>query len=538
MRKWLFILLLFSFHLQGQNFTYPAEYEKHDALFVVWDYSESINPVTANLVAAVQDHAHIYIIYYPGTVPYDTTYIRDYMADFGVGNYNYTFIPAWTETKWIRDFGPFIGYTPNSTADELRMVVDAKYSAYNRPKDDSIPSQLANNIFNFPVTDLPLDFEGGNILFDGLGRAFGGRRIAWQNPDYTDEEVAEMIKDHFGLYDFVYMEALENSGGGIWAHVDMFMKIIDNETILITEFPENHPDYEVIEANVNTIKGLSNYLGRPYTVHRIPFPPNSNGQIPTTQNAEMRTYANSLIMNDVVVVPSYGIPLDAEAKEIYENLYPGKTVEMVNCVPLTPQYGAIHCITNELPPQNLLRILHPKMVGEQSNNQVEIISLLQTNEAVDLEVHYQINNENYQSELMVLQGQTYSYTFNIEDGDTVAYYLQACIENDCRNEPFDGALAPHVFWLLEDDEPIDSTGVSSTTLASNTKITFFDNQLNISGLENKVWRAKIYTIDGKQLSNFEFLGNSYSQYFSLPSGLYFLKLEKENEYQTVKFWVD
>ena len=125
----LFILLLMAFSAFSQeNVYFPPEFEKQEGLLLTWDYNDQRNPVTAAIAKAVQPSATVWIIYYPGTAPMDTNDIRNYLRDHGVPDEGVYLIPGWTETLWIRDYGPFAGYT-EETLPFSHIFMDAGYLA-------------------------------------------------------------------------------------------------------------------------------------------------------------------------------------------------------------------------------------------------------------------------------------------------------------------------------------------------------------------------------------------------------------------------
>ena len=429
---------------------FPPEFEKQEGLLLTWDYNESRNPITAAIAKAVQPSAKVWVIYYPGTAPMDTTEIRNYMRNHGVPDENVFLIPGWTETLWIRDYGPFAGYQTGETTE--RLFLDAGYSAYGRPNDDSMPTQLAN-YFNILVSDFPVEFEGGNVLTDGLGRGWGSTRIFSQNPGMPQQEVKETMEEYLGLDDMMFLEALTNSGGGIWCHVDMFMKILDSETIMVSEYPEFVPDYALIESFVDTLEKMTNANGREYKVVRIPAPPKANGSWATTQNDEMRTYTNSIIINDVIVMPTYGLPeYDSTARQVYEINMPGYRIEMVDATPLTPLYGALHCICREVTKPGYLRINHQKITGMQVFEEPFTVEAELFFEGVldSSFLHYRKSEEqDYQKIPLSESGQVYSAAFtDIAPTDTLQYFITTSVGDDQVFFPPQGQGGAFRFWFV------------------------------------------------------------------------------------------
>ena len=424
----IFSIVFIAVQLMAQlAISFPGEFEKNEGVLLVWDYSPSRDSVVANMAAAIQAVAKVWIVYYPGTAPADTTDIRNYLLSRGVGYTNVEFIPAWTETLWIRDFGPFTGYGVFENAPE-RFFYDAGYSQYGRPKDDSIPTQIGR-LWNIPTVGLDIEFEGGNFMLDGLANGFATKRIYSQNSLLTPEEIEQQLKDAFNLQSVVFLDVLNHSGGGIWKHVDMFMKVLDYETIMVSSYPDSLPDYPVIESNVEILSQTLNYFQNPYKIVRIPAPPKEDGTFATTQNDEMRTYTNSLIINNVIIVPSYNLPeYDSVAKQIYEAHMPGYIIKMVDARTLTPLFGALHCISKEIPQERLLKIVHEKVEGPQTYASDFAITCLANCDSLveEMWLHYKINDATeFQTTPIHLVCPThYGVIEGLLPTDTVHYFIE------------------------------------------------------------------------------------------------------------------
>jgi agmatine deiminase len=87
-------------------------------------------------------------------------------------------------------------------------------------------------------------------------------------------------------------------------HIDMHMKLLDEETLLVGEFPVGTSDGPQIEDNLDDV--LANYnsvFGTPYKVIRIPMVPSTGGNYPP--GGSYRTYTNFVFVNGTVLVPTY-----------------------------------------------------------------------------------------------------------------------------------------------------------------------------------------------------------------------------------------
>jgi hypothetical protein len=140
-------------------------------------------------------------------------------------------------------------------------------------------------------------------------------------------------------------------------HIDMHMKLLDEETLLMGQYPAGVSDGPQMEANLQWL--FANYpsvYGTPYKVIRIPMPPGSSGNYPP--GSSYYTYANSVFINKTVLVPTYFAQYDSTALRIYREALPGYNVQGINCNSIIGASGALHCITKELGAADPLLIRH------------------------------------------------------------------------------------------------------------------------------------------------------------------------------------
>lgn len=520
------LILLFGYQLIGQVAIFnPAEFEKNEGVLLVWDYNPSRDSITANIAKAAQQAGKVWIIYYPGPAPSDTTEIKNYLLSRGVLPMNLYFIPSYTETLWIRDFGPMTLYGNFGQGNE-RYIIDMGYGNYNRPKDDSIPRQIAS-LWEWQYRDLGLEIEGGNLMFDGLKRGFASTRIYEQNPSYTPAMIRNILIEKFNQNDFTFLESLNNSGGGIWKHVDMFMKVIDYETIMVSSYPEYLPDYPVIESNVTILESLTNAFNKPYNIIRIPAPPKADGTWATTQDDEMRTYTNSLIINNTVIVPSYGLPeYDQQAKEIYTNAMPGYKIIMVDAQQLTPLGGAIHCITKEIPAPHLVRIVHRKVTGRQEfSPEFYLYSNCESSSSLQqMWLYYKINQDETYTRVPIYIAcpQNIGIIEGLIPGDTVHYYIDAISQQATTTYPLSAPAGYFTFWF---DQAVGQDDLHQVD--NDLQIIPQPNDGNFyihSDYSNELKKFLIYNSSGKLV----FRGNTQNQQqikTNLPNGFYIFEME-------------
>ena len=86
--------------------------------------------------------------------------------------------------------------------------------------------------------------------------------------------------------------------------------------------------------------------GKPYRLVPLPM---SDAIFDADGERLPATYANFLIINRAVLVPTYGVPQDAEALEILRGLFPDREVLGLDCRALIHQHGSLHCVTMQFP---------------------------------------------------------------------------------------------------------------------------------------------------------------------------------------------
>ena len=57
------------------------------------------------------------------------------------------------------------------------------------------------------------------------------------------------------------------------------------------------------------------------------------------------TYANFLIINGAVLMPTYNSPKDEIAKEQLQKAFPDREIVGIDCRALIKQHGSLHCVT-------------------------------------------------------------------------------------------------------------------------------------------------------------------------------------------------
>jgi agmatine/peptidylarginine deiminase len=331
-----------------------AEWETLDGILVTWT---SYLPILRQTVDFAQDECTVYI------VCSDSNSVKTYLTSGGVPLINLKFIIAPFNSIWVRDYGPWTVY--GNFVDSL-LLIDWVYNR-PRPSDDVIPQAFAN-YYNAPlyqtlVEPYKLVATGGNFMTDGLGNAFSSKLILTDNAGKTEAQINSIMASFMGITNYIKLTSLPYDG---IHHIDMHMKLLDEETILVGQYPNGISDGPQIELNLQYI--LNNFLtpfGRPYKIIRIPMPPDANNQYPS-QGGDYRTFTNSVFVNKTVIVPTYDPKYDTTALRIYREALPGYRIVAVNSNNIIPASGAIHCITKEIGVKDQIFLSHNPMPARKA----------------------------------------------------------------------------------------------------------------------------------------------------------------------------
>ena len=348
------------------NIRTAAEWEEVEALTISWT---SFPCIQKQIVEAAKEECTVIIF------ADDMEEVTDYLTGNQCGGAltleNIQIVPTVYNSIWIRDYGANTVY---GTWNDDRLLVDWLYNR-PRPDDDAIPDVLASTLGLelYSTTGAPNDLmnTGGNWMSDGFGTAFaseliidenGGGSAWWTDyPDHSEEEINQIISDFHGVDTYITMPNLPFDG---IHHIDMHMKLLDESTLLMAEYPEGTADGPQINANLEYV--LSNFTtrwGTPFDVVRIPSPPEQGfgGGYPD-ENGWYLTYTNSVFVNNTILLPTYYTEYDTTALRIYEETLPGYNVVGIDCdnngEAIISLSGAIHCITHTVGIEDPLMISH------------------------------------------------------------------------------------------------------------------------------------------------------------------------------------
>jgi len=336
----------------------PAEWESQSALMLTWPHADTawahqlarVERLWTELALAIARYQTLLV------VCRDLRHranVRVRLAAAGLPAGQVSLAVAPSDDAWARDHGPI---TIIDAAGRPEMV-DFRFNAwggkYGWDLDDRITPTLhaAGAFGSLTLNTSPLTLEGGAIETDGAGTLLAVARTIMdpeRNPGWSKRACESELTRRLGLRRFLWLEHGALSGDDTDGHIDTLARFCAPDTLCYVQSTDpGDPDHPELVKMEREIRALTQADGRPYRLIPLPCPapiydPDDGHRLPAS-------YANFLMINGAVLMPTYADPADRLAADRLAGLFPGRVLLTLDCRPLIRQGGSLHCITMHLP---------------------------------------------------------------------------------------------------------------------------------------------------------------------------------------------
>ena len=457
---------------------FVAEFEESQAVAIGWlydwqspfsiDLSSEYAELWGDMANAIQGECPVWIRI---DKPADSNDIKTFMANRGTPLTSYRFFISVGDDIWMRDYGPLsFYYGPN---DDVGFL-DMNYYT-GRANDDRFPDDLATAL---GITNVRTNLyaEGGNFITDGIGRSFHSDRIHKANmiPEalhstWTLQQTKDTIQYAWASKSVVSTPELKCDGGT--GHNDMFMKLMDEETFALMEYPDSVKanDRQIIQNVIKQLSQMTTSYGRPYRIFKVPMPTRDNGDTSktcSTINIDARTFVNGLTVNGTYIMPAYSNstsgnkPGDAAAKALFEKMTGYKVIPL-DARGLTIGGGAIHCVNMQIPAENPVHFWHPSIVDLQpKQGSYHIVSKITNKSGIaSAKCLWRIKGTSSWNTVNLTDSSGYmigDITVSFDVPDKIEYYLTATTNNGkTANKPITAANGGYYTFYLAYPESVN-----------------------------------------------------------------------------------
>ncbi len=348
------------------GFRMPAEWEPHEATWLVWPHARAdwevktaaVEWCYADIVRHLVRGERVAIVYNDEAVRRRAER-RLRQTGIDPDRIDAHVIPM--NRSWIRDCGPIfvVGGAvdcPTVAATDWGFNGWARYRAWRR--DDGLPRAIAGRLgmrrFEIAVATRHgarrVVLEGGSVDVNGAGLLLATEecllhRDQARNPGLPRERLERALRHGLGIEQVLWL------GGGIagddtHGHVDDVARFVQRDTVVAAVEPDVRDDnHAPLADNLLRLRAMRDQRGRPLRVVTVPMPRPlffDGDRLPAS-------YLNFYVGNAVVLVPTFNDPADRTALGILADLFPTREVVGIHAGDLILGLGAVHCVTQQQP---------------------------------------------------------------------------------------------------------------------------------------------------------------------------------------------
>jgi agmatine/peptidylarginine deiminase len=331
---------------------FPAEWEKQSAVLIAWphktgDFSNNLESVEQSysvIADTITQYQRLII------VCRDDIH-QQHIKGLITRHDDIDFIHATVNDIWVRDT-VFLSVEKDGGITHLNFLFNGWGEKYQHQNDNDLNHKLLNAKPFKGKAHKDIDFilEGGSVESDGIETILTTKQCLLnpnRNKGLTQQEIEQQLLANLGAKRVLWLDQENLSGDDTDAHIDTLARFCSANTIAYTSCKD--PDdlhYTSLKYMERQLQEFRNPVGEPYHLVALPLPKpifdEEDQQLPAN-------YANFLIINHAVLVPTYSDPMDDIALKRLGECFPQHEIIAIPCRPLVHQYGSLHCMTMQFP---------------------------------------------------------------------------------------------------------------------------------------------------------------------------------------------
>jgi len=331
----------------------PAEWEKHDAIWLAWPYDPTTFPDRVDKVEAT----YVQIVKEIHTGEQVNLFVTDEQTkkkvaalfnaeDIDLSRVNF-YVFGYADV-WFRDYGPIFVRNKSHELAMLHWNFNSWGEKYETLlKDKQIP-EIINSKMMLRYFKPGIVLEGGSIDVNGEGTLLTTEQCLLnenRNPDLDKKQIEKLLSDYLGVNHFIWLKK-GILGDDTDGHIDDLARFV-NPTTIVCAYQEdkNDEDYAVLRENYEILCQSVDQNGKKLKIVKLPMP-----KVVSDEGQRLpASYTNFYIGNQKVLVPVFDHKNDAKALAVLQELVPTRKVVGIRCVDLVYGFGTIHCISQQQP---------------------------------------------------------------------------------------------------------------------------------------------------------------------------------------------
>lgn len=257
-----------------------------------------------------------------------------------------------TDDTWARDHGFITTLSP-----EGPCLLDFQFNGWGckfpAERDNRICRHLmeAGALKGRYENHLDFVLEGGSIESDGRGTILTTSNCLLapnRNQPLTKEEIEERLLRWFHAQRILWLDHGYLAGDDTDSHIDTLARFCPGDTITYVQCTDQTDEhYEALRLMEVQLRAFRTLEDKPYRLIPLPMAEPAYDEVGSRLPA---TYANFLVINGAVLMPTYGSrELDETARTQVQKAFPKHEVIGIDCRSLIIQHGSLHCCTMQFP---------------------------------------------------------------------------------------------------------------------------------------------------------------------------------------------
>ncbi len=330
----------------------PAEWEPQSGILIAWPHTTTDWADCLDKVEAVYTEIVVTITRFQTCViaSPEPEIVRNRLETAGINIDRVRFYAIPTNDTWARDFGPI-----TVVKEQRPILLDFGFNGWGEKFPSNFDNQVtrllheAGAFGDIEYRRINLILEGGSIESDGNGTLLTTIECLLnpnRNPHMDKAAVEQQLKAQLGAERILWLKNGYLAGDDTDSHIDTLARLCPKDTIIYQACDDMEDEhFSSLELMRTELQKFTTKAGSPYRLIALPWP-----QAQYTDGQRLpATYANFLIINGAVLVPTYNDPNDSKALDAIAQEFPEREIIGIDCSTLIRQNGSLHCITMQLP---------------------------------------------------------------------------------------------------------------------------------------------------------------------------------------------